>query len=100
MADKVKFGIKNVHIFPISSWSLGVPTYGAAIAVPGAVSLSLDAQGDINKFYGKLILQGIDMNQKERSWLIKRFYENYARTTDHFNEKENSELFKDKKSIV
>ena len=51
MADKVKFGIKNVHIFPISSWSLGVPTYGAAIAVPGAVSLSLDAQGDINKFY-------------------------------------------------
>ena len=51
MGDKVKFGIKNAHIFPIVSVSGGVPTYGSVINVPGAVSLSLDAQGDINKFY-------------------------------------------------
>jgi phi13 family phage major tail protein len=50
-ADKVKFGIKNCHIFPITSVSGGVPTYGPVIDVPGAVSFSLGAQGDINKFY-------------------------------------------------
>lgn len=56
MADKVKFGIKNAHIFPITAVNMGVPTYGSVIAVPGAVSLSLDAQGDINKFYADNIV--------------------------------------------
>ena len=51
MADKVKFGIKNVHVFPITTWSDGVPTYGDAISIPGTVSLSLDKQGDTNDFY-------------------------------------------------
>ena len=49
--DKVKFGIKNVHVFPIVSESGGVPTYDSAIAIPGTVSLSLDKQGDTNDFY-------------------------------------------------
>ena len=55
-ADKVKFGIKNAHIFPITSVTGGVPTYGSPIAVPGAVSFTLDAQGDINKFYADNII--------------------------------------------
>lgn len=55
-ADKVKFGIKNVHIFPITAVNEGVPTYGSPIAVPGAVSFSMSAQGDINKFYADNIV--------------------------------------------
>ena len=51
MADKVKFGIKNVHVFPIVSETDGVPTYGSVINIPGTVSLSLDKQGDTNDFY-------------------------------------------------
>lgn len=51
MADKVKFGIKNVHVFPITAWNSGVPTYGTVIDIPGTVSLSLDKQGDTNDFY-------------------------------------------------
>ena len=51
MADKVKFGIKNVHVFPITAWNDGVPTYGNVINIPGTVSLSLDKQGDTNDFY-------------------------------------------------
>lgn len=52
MADKVKFGIKNVHVFPITAMSAqGVPTYGNVINIPGTVSLSLDTQGDTNDFY-------------------------------------------------
>lgn len=49
--DKVKFGIKNVHVFPITAWNDGVPTYGNVINIPGTVSLSLDKQGDTNDFY-------------------------------------------------
>ena len=56
MADKVKFGIKNVHIFPITSYVSATPTYGTVIDVPGAVSLSTGAQGDINKFYADNIV--------------------------------------------
>lgn len=51
--DKVKFGIKNVHIFPQLT---DEPTFGTVIDVPGAVSLSLDAQGDISKFYADNIV--------------------------------------------
>lgn len=52
MADKVKFGVKNVHVFPIVSMSSdGVPTYGSVINIPGTVSLSLEKQGDTNDFY-------------------------------------------------
>lgn len=56
MSDKVKFGIKNAHIFPITAVTSGVPTYGTVIEVPGAVSLSLSAQGDINKFYADNVI--------------------------------------------
>ena len=34
----------------------GVPTYGDVIDVPGAVSFSMSAQGDINKFYADNIV--------------------------------------------
>lgn len=56
MADRVKFGIKNVHVFPINSLNQGVPVYGDPIDVPGAVSFSMSAQGDINKFYADNIV--------------------------------------------
>lgn len=56
MGDKVKFGIKNVHVFPILSVTGGIPTYGDPIDVPGAVSFSMSAQGDINKFYADNIV--------------------------------------------
>lgn len=50
--DKVKFGIKNVHVFPITSYdSDNLPVYGDVISIPGTVSLSLDKQGDTNDFY-------------------------------------------------
>ena len=46
MANKVKFNLKNVHIAPKT-----LSGYGEIFAMPGAVSLSLDPQGDIEKFY-------------------------------------------------
>lgn len=51
MANKVKYGLKNVHVFPITSTEGKTATYGKAIPVPGAVVLSLKASGDSNPFY-------------------------------------------------
>lgn len=45
--NKVKFNLKNVHF----AKKTGVGTYDTPFAMKGAVSLSLDAQGDLNPFY-------------------------------------------------
>ena len=51
MANKVKFGLKNVHVFPITDDKETGVVFGEVIKVPGAVNLSLDAEGDSNEFY-------------------------------------------------
>lgn len=56
MANKIKFGLKNVHYSVATetfnaesgAWST---SYGAVKAWLGAVNISLDAQGETTKFY-------------------------------------------------
>lgn len=52
MADKnkVRFGLKNVHVCPITE-NAGSITYGAPVAWKGAKSLTLDPEGDTNTYY-------------------------------------------------
>ena len=53
MADvknKVKFGLSNVHIAKITETE-GKITYGTPFAMPGAVGLSADPEGDTTPFY-------------------------------------------------
>lgn len=52
MADtnKVKFGLKNVY-YAKATVSGSTVTYGTPKAIPGAVNLSLDAQGEETNFY-------------------------------------------------
>lgn len=50
MANKVQYGLKNVHYATVTVGTSSV-TYGTPVAWPGAVSLSLSAEGDTNDFY-------------------------------------------------
>lgn len=51
MANKVKYGLSNCVIAPITAVGDSSYTYGTPIAVPGAVNLSLSPTGDTNDFY-------------------------------------------------
>lgn len=54
MGNKVKYNLKNVHAAKLTETvSEGVTTYSYATpqAIPGAVSISLDAEGDSSPFY-------------------------------------------------
>lgn len=48
--NKVQFNLKNVH-YAVLTDTAGVITYATPVAVPGAVSLTLDPQGSMKKFY-------------------------------------------------
>lgn len=48
---KVRFGISDVYYSKITVGTGGAITYATPVAIPGAVSLTLDVEGDTNNFY-------------------------------------------------
>jgi len=52
MANKIKYGLSRVYYAKATiDPSTGAATYLTPVALPGAVSLSMDPSGDSNKFY-------------------------------------------------
>lgn len=65
--NKVKYNLKNVHYAVISEDESGVITFATPVAIPGAVSVSFEAKGDINKFNadGMVYFQSVSNNGYE-----------------------------------
>lgn len=56
MANKIKYGIRNCYYAKATDDGTGTLTYGTPVRLPGAVSLSLDAQGETSPFYADDII--------------------------------------------
>lgn len=54
MANRIKYGISSVYYAPITDLDTG--TFGAPVAMPGAVSLTLEQQGEVYKSYADNIV--------------------------------------------
>ena len=50
-ANKIKYNLKNVHVAKMTITNDGGFSYGTPRHIPGAVSLSLDAEGESSPFY-------------------------------------------------
>lgn len=49
--NKIKYNLKNVHVAKLVDRDDGTFEYGVPRAIPGAVSLTLDAEGENSPFY-------------------------------------------------
>lgn len=62
MANKIKYGLRNVYYAPITTVSTaGVPTYGTPVRILGGVNLSMTPAGESTDFYADDVVFGIPM---------------------------------------
>ena len=69
--NKIRYGLKNVYVAKATVSETNVVSYGTPVAIPGAVSLSLDTEGDVNPFYADNIVYYRSVNNNGYSGTIE-----------------------------
>lgn len=99
MADtnKVKFGISRCYYAVATIASDGSATYGSPKPLPGAVSLSLDQQGDTNKFYADNIVYytSVANNGYEGDFELAKIPDDFLKDVLGYTADHNGVLFED-----
>lgn len=72
--NKIKFNLKKVHFAIMSVSDSGVISYATPVAVPGAVSLSMDAEGESRPFYADGIVYYRSQNNNGYSGSLELAY--------------------------
>lgn len=72
--NKVQFNLKNVACAPLRQEN-GIATWGTPVKVPGAVTLTLDAQGEVTPFHadGIVFYQSVANNGYSGTLEMARF---------------------------
>lgn len=97
MADtnKVKFGISRCYYAVATIAADGSATYATPKALPGAVSLSLDQQGETNKFYADNIVYytSVANNGYEGDLEVAKLTDDFLKDILGYTEDANGVLF-------
>lgn len=103
MANKIKYGLKNVYyaIATIDA-STHAATYTTPVAFPGAVSLSLEPQGDTTEFYADNIAYwvGAPNNGYEGDLEIARVIDSFKKDVFGYITDSKDVLVEDKEAAV
>lgn len=98
MANKIKFGLKNVYyaVATIDD-TTNTATYTTPVALPGAVSLSLEPQGETSPFYADNIVYwvGAGNNGYSGDLELARIPESYKKDVLGYIEDTNGVLIED-----
>ena len=92
--NKIKFGLKNVHYAIATIAADGTATYETPVAIPGAVNLNVDPQGDMTKFYADNIVYWIGNGNSGYEGTLE-----IAKVPDHFK-KDVLRYIKDAKDVL
>lgn len=104
MADsnKIKYGIKNVYYAVATIAADNSATYGTPKALPGAVSLSLDPQGDTTPFYADNIVYytSVANNGYEGELELAKLPDSFLKDVLGYAEDVNDVLYEDANAAV
>ena len=99
MADtnKIHYGIKNCYYAVATIASNGSATYNTPVALPGAVSLSLDPQGDSSPFYADNVVYytSVANNGYEGDLELAKIPDAFLKDVLGYTEDHNKILFED-----
>lgn len=99
MADsnKIKYGLKSVYYSKATIATDGSATYTTPVQLPGAVSLSLDPQGDTGKFYADNIAYYVSVanNGYEGSLELAKVPETFLKDILGYDTGANGVLYED-----